>query len=120
MKVAVFSTHTVWYNHLETELEIAQNHINKGHSLDFYRCNERYFKFCENILSAALKNYKNYSDINDTICEFCIKRQNDGYNLLKGSHKMFDLINKDQLQMTYKLDITYLENVEKFKTLFNE
>ncbi|MES2431375.1 MAG: hypothetical protein V4556_10580 [Bacteroidota bacterium] len=39
MKVAVFSTHSLWPNHRETELEIIQGHLDKNDSVYRFYCN---------------------------------------------------------------------------------
>lgn len=58
MRILVFSTHAGWQPHLETELEIIQEHLDKGDEVYRFICNGD-FQICdlnqEHILSACLQ-----------------------------------------------------------------
>ena len=117
MKAALFSTHSTWLTHLETELEIAQNLLNQGYSVDFYNCDNTSFDACENILSRSLLDKTKYDEISDLTCSCCIKRQVRGGGLLNEKISKFPIIDNFQKKKKYIFDDLYFENHEKFKTL---
>jgi len=72
MKVVVFSTHIIWPQHYETELEIMQNHLDQGHEVVQLVCNGSY-GICD-------------ANLDHTIfrCMFCVSRRKKGISLLEG------------------------------------
>lgn len=72
MKVVVFSTHIIWPQHYETELEIMQNHLNQGDEVVQLVCNSSY-GICDSNLEHSL--FK---------CMYCTSRRKKGVSLLEG------------------------------------
>jgi len=118
MRIAIFSTHPTFVTHLESELEIAQNYLNLGYEVDFYICNDRSLKCCDNVLSVSLSKNEDYSKSSESVCNFCISRQANGFKLLEGNFNVFPLITKNQIDKEYCFDDIYLQNVKKFKELY--
>ena len=117
MKIAIFSTHATWKTHLETELEIAQDLINKGNTVHFYKCDNKIFSNCENIMSRALLDNLKSSEVRDEICNLCNLRQQNGFKLLDGDFSEFSIINQVEKSKDYKFDEELLVDIDSFKTL---
>ena len=118
MRVAIFSTHPTWLTHFETELEIAQDLLNKGANVDFYICDDKSFSCCENILSRSLLDKIKYNKISELNCNFCISRQSKGFNLLKGDIRKYPLINKKQIVLSHNFECSYLQSPNNLKNLY--
>ena len=120
MNVAIFCTHTTWLSHFETELEIAQLYLDKGFKVDFYICNDTSFECCENILSRSLIDKTDYFDISNINCEFCKKRQKNGFSKLEGEFNVFPLIDSEFKNSNFQIDQTFLESHNKLKKLYHD
>lgn len=80
MKVFVFSTHTYWPNHRETELELMQSHLDKGHQVYRFYCNA-HLSVCDVNLDHSLLR-----------CLQCRDIRISGGKLLEGQIEEFPLI----------------------------
>jgi hypothetical protein len=79
MKVAFFNSHVLWPSHYETELEIIQEHLEKG--------DEVIQLFCENQLPACDQN----PFFVPSVCNLCQKIRKEGKKLLKGNLRSIPL-----------------------------
>ncbi|MBU6325507.1 MAG: hypothetical protein KJS92_08460, partial [Bacteroidetes bacterium] len=87
MKVVVFSTHIIWPQHYETELEIMQNHLNQGDELVQLVCNSSY-GICDSNLEHSM--FK---------CMYCTSRRKKGVSLLEGkvrTREVLDYVNDSE------------------------
>ena len=118
MKVAIFSTHPTFVTHFESELEIAQKLLNNGVKVDFYLCNDKRIKCCDNVIAVKYINNSGYHESSSWVCDFCINRQSVGLKLLDGSVNHHFLINEEELKKDYFFDSSYLADQEVFKSLY--
>ncbi|MCH2181948.1 MAG: hypothetical protein MK108_08080 [Mariniblastus sp.] len=72
MKIAIFSPYATVVPHFETELEIAQSHLDQGHAVEFISC------------YGKLANCDFNLDREPARCEDCIGRRQAGFSLLQG------------------------------------
>ena len=117
MKIAIFSTHPTYVTHLETELELAQEFIDKDYEVDFYVCNDQSIKCCDNVLAMYLNNSDTYNETSFKVCTFCIQRQTLGFNLLKGNFELLPLVSPKHKSIQYSFHESFLESIDKFKEL---
>jgi hypothetical protein len=80
MKVVVFSTHIIWPQHYETELEIMQNHLNEGHEVVQLVCNAS-FGICDSNLDHKMLK-----------CMLCTSRRKKGISLLDGKVRVAEVL----------------------------
>ncbi len=71
MKVAIFSPYATVVPHFETELDIAQQHLDAGDEVEFFNCN------------GGLKNCDLNVDRDSSRCHDCIGRREMGLELLE-------------------------------------
>ncbi|MFN8166041.1 MAG: hypothetical protein U0X76_07715 [Bacteroidia bacterium] len=76
MKVIIYSTHTLWPYHAETELEIMQKHLEQGDTIYRFVCNGE-LPVCD-----TNAQHKMYS------CLKCVDKQKMGQQLLSGHERI--------------------------------
>jgi hypothetical protein len=108
MKVAIFSTHILWSQHYETELEIMQNHLDEGDEVIQIVCN-RSLGICDTNLEHGLSK-----------CLACTSKRNFGKSLLKGNVTELDLLMGADREMTQELagirtDFSTLEALQEYQ-----
>jgi hypothetical protein len=79
MKIAVLSSHIRWVSHYETELELMENHIQKGDSIIHLVCNSESLPCDQNM------------QYNLDICLDCINRRKYGRALLSSNKKIREI-----------------------------
>ncbi|MGZ6540308.1 MAG: hypothetical protein ACXVEB_18165, partial [Bacteroidia bacterium] len=107
MKIFVFSTHALWQPHLETELEIIQNHLNKGDTVYRFVCNGD-FPVCDVNVNHALP-----------VCLKCKEMSLCGKKLLEGAITDLPLIHTDPSikKKIESLSFNY-NSIEELKNIF--
>ncbi|MCX6295890.1 MAG: hypothetical protein NTX97_07460 [Bacteroidetes bacterium] len=107
MKIFVFSTHALWQPHLETELEIIQNHLNKGDTVYRFVCDGT-LPVCDVNINHAL-----------SVCLKCKEMSLCGKSLLEGSIIDLPLINVDS-SVKNKIDsFTFKYNsIQELKNIY--
>lgn len=107
MKIFVFSTHALWQPHLETELEIIQNHLNKGDTV--------YRFVCDGTLPVCDVN-------NDHALQTCLKCKQMslcGKALLEGSVIDLPLIHKASIIKNKAGVVSYsYGSIEELKNIY--
>ena len=73
MHILIISFWTSWKPHFETELEIAQNHIDNGDEVTFI--------YCDAFLPGCDANYR--GDLSH--CRYCVRQRIEGLSLLKAA-----------------------------------
>ena len=110
-KVALFSTHSFWPYHFETELEIIVNELDKGSKVTKYVC-QKERDFCLYFEENMMSNKRD-------LCSFCNKRNHNSEIFLKKSFKtkikqvQFNL---DSISVP-KLDSKFLISINELKKL---
>lgn len=72
MRILIIGFFTDWIAHLGTELEIAQQHLNEGHRVDFLLCD------------GSIGGCRANPEGTKSVCDQCIYRHLKGIRLLKG------------------------------------
>jgi hypothetical protein len=106
MKVLFFSSHVLWASHYETELEIITDLVAEGNEIIQVHCN------------AQLPN----CDLNPFMelgkCNYCLAKQKNGFDLLKGDIKQITLpaINESDKKKISEIQTTFT-NLKELKSL---
>jgi hypothetical protein len=105
MKILVFSTHNFWNNHRETELEIIQEHLDKGDEVYRFYC-DAHLNACEGNLEHSLVN-----------CLECRSTRIVGGNLLTGHVKEFPIISSAGILHAKKIPIPLVASVQELENI---
>ena len=98
MKIAIFSPYATVVPHFETELEIAQSHLEQEHSVEYIGCYGKLAN-CDFNLTGEISR-----------CQDCIGRRRAGLSLLHGEVRQTELSAIGQLP-----DIPHFEDMEEMK-----
>lgn len=98
MKIAIFSPYATVVPHFETELEIAQSHLEQKHSVEYIGCYGKLAN-CDFNLTGEISR-----------CQDCTGRRRAGLSLLHGEVRQTELSAIGQLP-----DIPYFEDMEEMK-----
>ncbi len=109
MNIFVFSTHALWQPHLETELEIIQNHLNNGDTVYRFVCNGD--------LPACDVN--NNHTLN--VCIQCRQMSICGSSLLEGEITDLPIIHKSAeiKEKTSHVNLSY-DTIEDIKNIYTD
>jgi hypothetical protein len=99
MKVAILSSHLLWSQHYETELEIMQNHLNDGDEVLQLVCTGE-LGICDSNLNHDFSR-----------CLTCISRREMGVSLLEGRVK--------QIKLLQYASAGHLKEAEQVKHVFD-
>ena len=101
LKIAVFSPSATLTPHFPTELDIAQQHLDAGHSVEFFHC------------TGQLKNCDHNPDRSPQLCSDCVGRRQMGLELLSPQvpHSSFSGESRTQVS----IDFDCLENLLAYK-----
>jgi hypothetical protein len=105
MKIFVASTHNFWPNHRETELEIIQNHLDKG--------DEVYRLYCDAHLPVCDGNLKHSL----LTCLECRSMRIVGEELLNGNVKKFPLISAKGIRDAENNQIPEVSSVQELENI---
>ena len=101
MKIAIFSPYATVAPHFETELEIAQSHLDQGHTVEFASC------------YGKLANCDFNLEKSRSRCEDCIGRRKAGFSLLQpGIHEI------ELAPTTTDLDLPRFRDLTELKTFY--
>jgi hypothetical protein len=106
MKIFVASTHNFWPNHRETELEIIQDHLDKGDEVFRFYC-DAHLPVCDGNLKHSLLT-----------CLECRGMRIVGGTLLEGRVNEFPLISRKGIQSSAKIEIPLMESVPDLESFF--
>jgi hypothetical protein len=104
VNVLIFSSHIRWISHYETELELIQEHIDKGDHVTHLYCSQALLPCDQNITN------------DNEICRDCIERRIFGQSLIKGNFAKIQLpsLRKESQYTRSKFkDIIELRNFKK-------
>jgi len=99
MKIAVLSSHILWAQHYETELEIMQKHLDEGDQVIQMVCNRTY-GICDTNLNRSLAK-----------CLACVSKRKHGISLLEGNVRevdLFSLLTQDDFSEAKTIQSVFL------------
>jgi hypothetical protein len=116
MKVGIFSTHSYWPSHFETDLEIAQLAMDSGDEVYIFNCPGT-IQCCENFWNLPLETIVPGNPVRNKTCAACLKKQYTGYRLLEGNFVLKPLIVDEELDKSYSFESSYLESQQALQKL---
>jgi hypothetical protein len=107
MKIAFFNSHVLWPSHYETELEIIQEHINKG--------DEIIQLYCKSQLPGCDQN----PFFVPSVCSLCQKVRKEGKELIQGNFRSIPLpepsANEKEIIASLPLEFDSIKDLQALK-----
>ena len=91
MKILFINTHTLWTPHFETELELAQLHIDKKDEVHFLHCTGQ-LSPCDLIIHQNISKKLLPETKDSDMCHLCITKVHTGVSLLSKKIKVHPII----------------------------